>query len=157
MSSIIGTVFGPDNRYQGVNKIHIHLLRILFALMLVFLGWDSWTHIVTFTGVWDPQEAAAWSMWAAYSVLALIGIINPIKMLPLVSLEIIYKVIWLVVVAYPLWSSDQLVGSPAEETTYAFLWVMFPIIAMPWRYAFATYILRLREKAVVRRVVVAAE
>jgi hypothetical protein len=34
-------------------------------------------------------------------------------------------------VAYPLWSSQQLVGSPAEEMTYAFLWVILPIIAMP--------------------------
>jgi hypothetical protein len=90
-------------------------------------------------------------------VLALIGIINPIKMLPLVILEIIYKVIWLVVVAYPLWSSGQLAGSPAEGTTYAFLWVALPIIAMPWKYAFETYILRLKEKAVVPGVVVAAE
>ena len=78
-------------------------------------------------------------------------------MLPLVILEIIYKLIWLVVVAYPLWSSGQLVGSPAEETTYNFLWVVLPIIAMPWRYAFETYILTLKEKKIVRGVVVAAE
>ena len=156
MSSIIGRVFEPDNRYKGVRKIHIHLLRVLFALMFVFLGWDSWTYILAFTGVWDPQEAAAWSMWAAYSVLALIGIINPIKMLPLVILEIIYKVIWLVIVAYPLWSSGQLAGSPAEETTYAFLWVVLPIIAMPWKYASEMYILRLKDR-VVPRVVVTAE
>ena len=62
MSSIIRRVFGPDHRYQGVNKIYIYLLRVLFALMFIFLGWDSWSYIVTFTGVWDPQEAAAWSM-----------------------------------------------------------------------------------------------
>ncbi len=157
MSSIIGRVFEPDNRYRGVKKIHIHLLRVLFALMFVFLGRDSWTYIVTLTGVWDPQEAAAWSMWAAYSVLAVIGIINPIKMLPLVILEIIYKAIWLVVVAYPLWSSGQLAGSPAEETTHAFLWVVLPIIAMPWKYAFETYILKLKEKRVVPGIVVAAK
>ena len=140
-----------------MNKINIYLLRVLFALMFVFLGIDSWTYIVTFTGVWDPQEAAAWSMWAAYSVLALIGIINPIKMLPLVILEIIYKAIWLVIVAYPLWSSGQLAGSPAEQTTYNFLWVALPIIATPWKYAIDTYILRLKEKRAVPGVVTAAE
>ncbi len=157
MSSIIGRVFEPDSRYKRVRKIHIHLLRVLFVLMFVFLGWDSWTYIVAFTGVWDPQEAAAWSMWAAYSVLSLIGMINPIKMLPLVVLEILYKVIWLVVVAYPLWSSGQLAGSPAEATSYAFLWVVLPIIAMPWRYAFQTYILGLKEERVVPGIVVAVE
>ena len=61
-------------------------------------------------------------------------------MLPLVLLEIAYKVLWLILVAYPLWSTDSLAGSPAEERTYAFLWVVLPIIATPWKYAFDTYV-----------------
>lgn len=154
MSSFIRRIFGPDSRYKGVRKINIYLLRLMFTLMFVFLGRDSWSHIITFSGPWDPQEAAAWSMWAGYSVLALFGIINPIKMLPLVLLEIIYKVIWLAVVAYPLWSDGQLAGSPAEEMTYAFLWVVLPIIAMPWKYAFETYVLKLKETRVVNETVV---
>ena len=52
--------------------------------------------------------------------------------------EIFYKIIWLVVVAYPLWSTHQLAGSPAEGMTRAFLWVILPIVAMPWSYAFRT-------------------
>jgi hypothetical protein len=54
--------------------------------------------------------------------------------------EIFYKIIWLVIVAYPLWSTNQLKGSPAEEMTHAFLWVVLPIVAMPWAYAFRTYV-----------------
>jgi hypothetical protein len=38
--------------------------------------------------------------------------------------EIVYKIIWLVIVAYPLWSRNQLGGSPAEEMTHAFVWVI---------------------------------
>ena len=66
-------------------------------------------------------------------------------MLPLLLLEIFYKVLWLIVVAYPLWSTNHLIGSPAEETTYVFLWVALPIIAMPWKYGFRNYILRPRD------------
>ena len=47
---------------------------------------------------------------------------------------------WLLDAAYPLWSTDRLAGSPAEERTYAFLWVVLPIIAMPWKYAFDHYV-----------------
>jgi hypothetical protein len=54
--------------------------------------------------------------------------------------EIFYKIIWLVVVAYPLWSTKRLAGSPAEEMTYAFVWVILPIAAMPWSYAVRTYV-----------------
>jgi hypothetical protein len=79
-------------------------------------------------------------VWASYSLLTVLRIFQPLKMMPLVLLESTYKSIWLAVVAYPLWSRDQLMGSPAEDMTYAFLWVLLPIVAMPWKYAFTTYV-----------------
>jgi hypothetical protein len=135
-------IFGPDyERWEGVPKINIYLLRLLFILMLVFLGKESWTTIFTHKGIWNPMDAMAWCIWASYSLLSILGIIHPLKMLPIVMLEILYKVIWLILVAYPLWSSNQLAGSPAEEMTYSFLYVILPIIAMPWRYFFKKYVL----------------
>jgi hypothetical protein len=68
-------------------------------------------------------------------------VFRPLKMLPLVMFEIIYKIVWLIIVAYPLWSANQLAGSPAEEMTNAFLWVVLPIVAMPWKYAVDQYVL----------------
>jgi hypothetical protein len=61
-------------------------------------------------------------------------------MLPIVLLEIFYKLLWLYLVAYPLWSKGTLSGSSAEGTTSAFLWVILPIVAVPWGYAFVNYI-----------------
>jgi hypothetical protein len=137
----IGRLFGPDyERYEGVYRINIYLLRALFALMFVVLGRDVWTHILTHEGPWDPDEAVAWCVWASFSVFAVLGMVRPLKILPLVLLEIAYKVLWLILVAYPLWSTDRLAGSPAEERTYAFLWVVLPIVAMPWKYAFEHYV-----------------
>ena len=129
-----------SGNHTRVPRYKIYLLRLLYALMAVFLGIDAWTHILTFQGEWDPAAAAAWSVWASYSLLAVLGIFHPLRMLPLVLLEITYKSIWLAVVAYPLWSRDELRGSPAEDMTYAFLWVLLPIVAMPWKYAFTTYV-----------------
>jgi hypothetical protein len=31
-------------------------------------------------------------------------------------------------------------GSPAEGTTSAFLWVILPIVAVPWGYVFVNYV-----------------
>ncbi len=140
----VRSLFASNPRYDDVRSINIYLLRVLFALMAVFLGADAWTHIATFNGVWEPAAAAAWCMWAGFSLLAIIGAINPLKMLPLLMLEIFYKVLWLVVVAYPLWSTNDLAGSPAQEMASAFVWVVLAIIAMPWRYAFTTYITQAR-------------
>ena len=137
----IRSLFKPDyERYEGVRPINIYLLRLLFLLVVVFVGSDSWSSIIKHEGQWDHVKAAAICMWAAYSVLSIFGLINPLKWLPIVMFEILYKIIWLAIVAYPLWSTNQLAGSPAEGMTRAFLWVVLPIVAMPWGYAFRTYI-----------------
>jgi hypothetical protein len=140
-------VFRPDHdRYEGVRPINIYLLRALFLLMLVFVATDSWSTIFTHDGAWDHVRAAAWCMWAAYSTLVVFALFNPLRWLPIVLFEIFYKLIWLAIVAYPLWSTDRLAGSPAEEMTQAFIWVILPIVATPWGYAFRTYVLPSRKK-----------
>ncbi len=137
----IKNIFKRDyEHWEGVPKINIYILRLMFFLMIVFLGKESWTHILTFKGSWNPEDAMAWCIWGSFSVLAILGIIHPLKMLPIVMLEIFYKVIWLIIVAFPLWKSNQLAGSPAEGMTNAFLWVLLPIIAMPWKYFFRKYV-----------------
>ena len=134
-------IFRPAyERYEGVRPINIYLLRLLFLLVVVFVASDSWSAILRHEGPWDHVRAAAVCMWASYSVLSIFGLINPLKWLPIVMFEILYEIIWLVIVAYPLWSTNQLAGSSAEEMTHAFAWVILPIVAMPWAYAFRTYV-----------------
>jgi hypothetical protein len=133
-------IFHRSDKYDGVRPINIYLLRLLYILMFFVLGKQTWTHILTHKGPWEPIDAVVWCVWAAFATLAGLGIIRPLKMLPIVLLEIFYKVLWLLVVAYPLWSQGRLAGSTAEGITSAFLWVILPIVAMPWGYAFVSYI-----------------
>lgn len=143
----LAAVFRPDHdRYEGVRPINIYLLRALFLLMLVFVATDAWSSILAHDGEWDHVHAAAWCMWAAYSTLGVFALINPLRWLPIVLFEILYKLTWLAIVAYPLWSTNRLAGSPAEEMTQAFIWVLLPIFATPWGYAFRTYVLPARKK-----------
>jgi hypothetical protein len=107
---------------------------------LFMLGRTTWTHILTHQGLWDPTDAIACCVWTAFATLAGLGIIRPLKMLPILLLEIFYKVLWLIIVAYPLWSNGKLEGSPAEDITSPFLWVILPIVAVPWGYVFVNYI-----------------
>jgi hypothetical protein len=131
-------------RYDGVPLINIYLLKLLYTLMFLFLSYDSWTHILNHKGNWAVTDAAAWCVWLGYGAISWIGIINPLKMLPIILLEIVYKTTWLFVVAYPLWAKNELVGSPVEGTTRVFMLVILPIVAMPLRYFFRTYIVAKR-------------
>ena len=67
------------------------------------------------------------------------------RLLPLLLLEIFYKVLWLIIVAYPLWSNGTLAGSSAEGITTVFFPVILVVIAVPWGYVFKNYFSLRRE------------
>lgn len=140
MTFSLKTLFHRDLRYEGVCPINIYLLRLVYILMFFVLGQQTWSHILFHQGPWEPTHAIAWCVWTAFATLAGLGILHPLRMVPILLLEIFYKVLWLILVAYPLWSKGTLAGSPAEDTTSAFLWVILPIVSVPWRYAFQHYI-----------------
>jgi hypothetical protein len=140
ISMIFMAIFQRDGHQEGVRRISIYLLRLVYVLMFLVLGKDTWSHILTHQGPWQPTSAVAWCVWTAFATLAGVGIIRPLKMLPILLLEIFYKVLWLTIVAYPLWSKGALAGSPAEDITSSFLWVILPIVAVPWGYVFVNYI-----------------
>jgi hypothetical protein len=140
MMASFTAIFRRSSQYEDVRPINIYLLRLVYILMFFVLGKTAWTEIFTHQGPWEPDAAIAWCVWAAFATLAGLGIFRPLKMLPILMLEIFYKVLWLAMVAYPLWSADKLAGSSAEGTTFGFIWVILPIIAVPWRYIFLNYI-----------------
>lgn len=136
---MLARLWQRDPRHEGVMHINIYLLRLLYALMFFMLGQTTWTEILTHQGQWEPNKAVAWTVWTAFATLAGLGLLRPVKMLPIILLEILYKVMWLAIVAYPLWSRGELLGSPAESTTYAFLGVVLAIVAVPWGYIAKAY------------------
>ena len=127
--------------HEGAYPINIYLLRLLCTLMLLFVAYGSWNNILHHSAGWNNTEAAAWCMWGGYSLVSIIGIFRPLKILPIILFEIIYKITWLLIVAYPLWVDGELEGSPAEARANDFIWVIFPIVAMPWQYFIRSYIL----------------
>lgn len=143
MSFKIKQIFVSDpGRYEGVPRVNIYLMRLFWLLIIVFLGSATWPSIVSYHGQWGPYEAMSMCIWASYACLALLAIFHPVRMIPLLFLEIFYKVTWLGIVAYPLWASGKLAGSPAAGMVFPF-WsgVIFAVIIVPWPWVFRTYFL----------------
>ena len=92
---------------EGVSILRLYLMRTLYLLNFVLLGLDVWPGIINHVGAWDPVKGVAFSFWAALSVLSGLGLRYPLKMLPLLLLQFVYKSIWLVAVGLSLWSADQ--------------------------------------------------
>ena len=87
------------------------------------------------------MRAVGYSLWGTFAVLSIIGLLHPVKMLPIILLNITYKIIWLAIVAYPLWSSGELEGSGAEGLTKSnFTGFMIDLVFIPWVYVFKNFL-----------------
>ena len=138
----IQNIFKRDfENYEGVRPVNIYFLRLLYLLMFVFVGLDAWKTIFTHQGSWDPTRAVAWCVWAAYASLSFFGLLNPLRWLPIIIFMIFYKTLWIIVVAYPMWSKGTLAGSPAEGMAQVFIAAPFIALIIPWKYVFEKYIL----------------
>ncbi len=67
------------------------------------------------------------------SVLALLGLRYPQRMLPILLFEVGWKLTWLGLVALPLWLDGNLTGATREQAA-AVLWVAIVIAVVPWRH-----------------------
>jgi len=118
-------------------------LRLLDVGTFQFVGTNAWKGILTHGGPWDPLQGVAFSFWAAYSTLMILGLRYPLKLLPLLLLQFFYKAVWLVVVAYPMWSSSQLRGSSASGLATIFvIAVAVDLVVAPWSYALRNYVMK---------------
>ena len=79
-------------------------------------------------------------MLVAMSVLALFGLRYPQRMLPILLFEVGWKLLWLGIVALPLWLDGNLTGATREQVITV-LWVAIVIAVIPWRHVVRSYVL----------------
>src|SRR5918998_4616631 len=117
---------------SDVSTFRLYALRAMYAFTAVGLLLARWPAIVNPPpGISHPATVVAMFL-GALSLLAVLGIRYPIKMLPLLFFELLWKVMWLLGWGLPLWSTRQL-GPEAQETLISCLvgLVLVPL-AIPW-------------------------
>ncbi|MFI4954029.1 MAG: hypothetical protein ACHP7M_12900 [Burkholderiales bacterium] len=105
------------------------------------LGIETWPGIIHHAKPWTLMQGVVCCVLAAVSALAVLGLRYPLQMLPLLLFELVWKSIWLVVVALPLWSAHQMDAQTSETARACLMGVIIPIV-IPWSYVFANYVTR---------------
>jgi hypothetical protein len=119
-----------------VSTLRLYVMRFVFLLNFVLLGSDVWPAIVRHQGAWDPVKGVAFAFWAALSALSGLGIRYPLKMTPLLLLQMFYKIVWLLAVGFPMWSTVR-----STDLAHAMaIGVVVDLIGIPWSYVLATYV-----------------
>ena len=113
-------------------------MRVGYAVMVVGLVLTKWPELLDHTD-WELKEGTVVTMLVAMSVLALLGLRYPQRMLPILLFEVGWKVTWLGVVALPLWAHGDLTGATREQAA-AVLWVAIIIAVIPWRHVIRRFV-----------------
>lgn len=124
---------------SGVSTFRLYLLRAMYALIAIGLGLTIWPQIVSAPFTADPKSVIR-ALLGALALLSVLGIRYPLKMLPLLMFELLWKVIWVVASALPMWLGRGL-DDYASETFFACLMgIVLVLLVMPWGYAYALLI-----------------
>ena len=121
---------------KPVSMLRLYLMRALYLVIFVGLGSSVWPAVIKHQGMTDPMHGVAICFWAALSLLAGAGIRYPLKMAPLLLLQMLYKAIWLLAVALPLSSA----GQTTTLTKPMLIGVVLDLIVIPWPYVYTTLV-----------------
>jgi hypothetical protein len=89
---------------------------------------------------WDLIYGIAFSLYGGFALLMLWGVRFPVRMLPLILLQILYKMIWLIVVGYALWSAGRLNPEAIGTIEFFASIVVLDLVIIPWPYIFENYV-----------------
>jgi len=124
-----------------VSTFRLYVLRATYFVMFIGLAVYVWPGIIHH-GELGPAQGVVRSFLGAVAVLALLGIRYPLQLLPLMFFELVWKSIWLIAMALPLWFADQIDAATRESIKACLMGViLFPIV-IPWSYVLANYVKR---------------
>lgn len=124
----------------SVPKWRIYLMCGLFFLNFFGLAFDNWSAIFFPNEQQDTLSGVAISFWAAFSLLNLLGVRFPLKFVPILLLQLLYKSAWIIGTYLPAYTSNTL-----DDNLRSFLWVcvagiVLNLFIIPWRYVYQEYI-----------------
>lgn len=125
-------------RVPQVATWRINTLRFIFLLMALVMGSFVWTQLLFESTDWPVMRGLAKSMLAALALLSLLGVRYPLQMLPLMLYEIVWKTVWLLLIALRAWLANRWTAD-IEALFNDCIGIIIAYFVMPWRYVWARY------------------
>lgn len=123
-----------------VSLFRLHLLRATYLLLVVGLGTTIWPLLLGAPEAAEHFRGVTWCLLGTVGLLAVLGLRYPLKLLPLLLFELVWKITWVVMIGLQLQRSGQLEGE-FRETWFANLLglVILPLV-IPWGYVVREYV-----------------
>lgn len=128
-----------ESAQPEVGLVRLYMLRAMYLLMAVGLALTIWPAIIGHAPDWPLWNGVGCALLGAIGLLAWVGLRHPRRMLPLLFVELAWKIIWLLAVALPLWRAGLLDARTAETVRDCLLAILIPIV-IPWPYVWRHFV-----------------
>jgi hypothetical protein len=124
-----------------ISTLRINLLRLFYLVLVIGIGLEMhvWSKMIGQVSAMRLNSGIVNCMLFALSVLAILGLRYPLKMLPVLFWEIAWKASWLLGVALPHWLRGQW-SKDLAATTFAVGTIVIFIPLVPWSYVIEHYV-----------------
>ncbi len=117
----------------------LHLMRVGYLLMGLGLAVVKWPVVIGYDRSTPLFEGVVAVILTAMSLLAFLGLRYPIRLLPILLFECLWKIIWLGVVALPVVAAGD-VDEAMQQVIVNCLVVVVVIAVVPWGYVWQRYV-----------------
>ena len=101
---------------------------------------------IQYGGTVPATRRATFSIPSILSILCAIGIRYPLQMLPILLWELLWKSMWLLLVALPRWLENSM-DAATTQTAVDCVAVVLVLVAVPWGYVVRNYVRKPAERA----------
>ncbi len=129
----------PERPSAPLSVRRVNTLRLGYALVGVGIAVTKWPALGHDARTLPVFEGVVLSMLSALSLLALLGLRHPVRMLPVLLFEVAWKVTWVGAVAAPQLAAGEL-GGRAGDVLVSCSVIVLVIAVIPWRYVWAHYV-----------------
>jgi len=116
-----------------VSLSRLYVLRATYLIIVVGLGVDIWPSILGHEGPWKLAGSVVVSLLGGVTLIASLGIRYPLKMIPLLLFELVWKSIWLLAVALQQWRLGPLDAGMLESVKACLMGIVILPLVIAWR------------------------
>jgi hypothetical protein len=119
----------------------LYILRAMYAVLAFVQGSITWSAILRHTGPWEFWDGAGHSFFGALTVLSLVGLRYPVRMMPLLMYEFAWKLIWTLAISLPLYLRHRVNPDTADNAFSISIGVVIVPLLLPWGYFWKDYVI----------------
>ena len=117
----------------------LNVMRLGYAFMGIGLAVVRWPDVIGYDRSTPLYEGIVAVLLTAMSLLAFLGLRYPVRLLPILLFESLWKLLWLSVVALPAVITDD-VDQATSDVIVSCSLVVIILAVVPWGYVWQRYV-----------------